>query len=44
MFCIRQIKDDYRIMSQATNKDVGFSSQQTFPITLVFDAAQISLH
>ena len=30
-------------MSQAMNKEVGFSSQQ-YPVTSVFDAPQILLH
>ena len=39
----------HRIMSQAMNKEVGFSFQQqqvgfSFPITSVFDTPQISLH
>ena len=32
MFYIRKIKDDHRVMSQATNKEVGFSSQQYFQL------------
>ena len=37
---IRKIKDEHRIISQAMNKEVGFSSQQ-HPVTLVFDAPHI---
>ena len=43
MFYIGKIKDEHRIMSQATNKEVGFFSQQ-HPVTSVFDVPQISLH
>ena len=32
MFYIRNIKDEHRIMSQATNKETGFSSQQHFQL------------
>ena len=32
MFYIRKIKDEHRIMSQATNKEIGFSSQQHFQL------------
>ena len=43
MFYIRKIKDDHRIMSQALNK-TWFLLSGTFPIILVFDAQQVSLH
>ena len=29
-FYIRKIKDEHRIMSQVTNKEIGFSYQQHF--------------
>ena len=32
MFYIRKIKDNQRIMPKATNKEVGFSSQQHFQL------------
>ena len=30
MFYIRKIKDEHKVMSQAMNKELGFSSQQHF--------------
>ena len=44
MFYIGKIKDEHRIMSQAMTKEVGFSSQQHFPINWVFDAPEISVY
>ena len=32
MFYIRKVKDEHRIMSQAINKEAGFSSQQHFQL------------
>ena len=40
---MRKIKDEHRIMSQATNKELDLSFQQQ-PITSMFQAPQISLH
>ena len=43
-FYIRKIKDEHKIMSQATNEEVRFSSQQHFQLLWYFMPPQISLH
>ena len=41
MFYIRKIKDEHRIISSATNKEVGFSSEQHFSCARIFVKIEI---
>ena len=41
MFYIRKIKDEHQIISLATNKEVGFSSEQHFSCPRIFVKVEI---
>ena len=41
MFYIRKIKDEHQIISSATNKEVGFSSEQHFSCARIFVKIEI---